>query len=130
MTPTLSNSQTSSTIQGLNLLSGLVTADVVYAQSNASTTDGVNFNFSSSGSFANIFVAGHSEISGNVPKNTKVQIANLGTLYLNRVIKGKNQIKNVMIELTVDQENLLGLPIGLDIRIGYAEASLHSIANP
>jgi hypothetical protein len=130
VTATDSDSQTSSTIQGLNLLSGLVTADVVYAQSNASTNDGLKFNFSTSGVFTNIFVAGHPEITGNVPKNTKVSIANLGTLYLNRVIRTKNEIKNVMIELTVDQDNLFGLPIGLDVKIGYAEASLHSTANP
>ena len=130
VTTTYSDSQTSSTIQGLNLLSGLATADVVYAQSNASTRDGFNFNFSSSGSLTNIFVAGHPEISGHVAKNTQVQIANLGTLYLNRVVRTKHEIKNTMIELTVDQANTLGLPIGLDIKIGYAEASLHSMANP
>jgi hypothetical protein len=125
-----SDSQTSSTIQGLNLLAGLVTADVISAQSDANTTDGVTFNFSSSGSFTNIFVAGHPEITGHVPKNTQVQIANLGTLYLNRVIRTQHDIKNIMVELTVDQANVLGLPIGLDVRIGYAEASLHSKTHP
>jgi len=130
ITSNLSDSHTSSTIQGLNLLAGLVTADVIYAQSDATTSDGVTFDFSSSGSITNIFVAGHPEITGHVAKNTTVQIANLGTLYLNRVIRTKHDIKNIMIELTVDQNNVLGLPIGLDIRIGYAEASLHSTANP
>jgi hypothetical protein len=125
-----SNSQTSSTIQGLNLLSGLVKANVIYAEASGSTADGVTFDFGTAGSFTNIAVAGHPEITDKVPPNTQVNIANLGTLYLNRVIKNKNFIENVMIELTVNQANSLGLPLGLDILIGYAEASLHSETHP
>jgi len=125
-----SNSQTSSTIQGLNLLSGLVTVNVIYAEASGSTADGVNFNFGSAGSFTNIRVAGHPEITDNVMQNTQVKIANLGTLYLNRVIQTGNSIENRMIELNVNQANNLGLPLGLDIMIGYAEASLHSETHP
>ena len=125
-----SNSQTTSTIQGLNLLSGLVTANVIYAEASGSTSDGVNFNFASAGSFTNIAVAGHPEITDNVAPNTQVHIANLGTLYLNKVHRTTNLIENKMIELVVNQNNSLGLPIGLDIVIGYAEASLHSETHP
>jgi hypothetical protein len=125
-----SNSQTSSTIQGLNLLSGLVTANVIYAEASGSTADGVTFNFDSAGSFINIAVAGHPEITDNVMPNTQVKIANLGTLYLNRVHTTNNYIENKMIELVVNQTNTLGLPLGLDIVIGYAEASLHSETHP
>lgn len=125
-----SNSQTSSTVQGLNLLTGLVTADVIFAEADGSTPDGMTFNFSSSGKFTNLAVAGHPEINDNVPPNTQVNIANLGTLYLNRVIQGSNNIENRMIELVVKQNNILGLPIGLDIRIAVAEASLHSKTHP
>lgn len=125
-----SNSQTSSTIQGLNLLSGLVTANAIYAEASGSTADGVNFNFGSAGSFTNISVAGHPEITDSVAPNTQVPILNLGTLYLNRVHTSSNAIDNRMIELIVNQNNSLGLPIGLDIIVGYAEASLHSETHP
>lgn len=128
--PTGSSSQTSSTVQGLNLLAGLVTADVITAQASGSTPDGVTFNFSGGGSFTHIMVAGHPEITDNVAPNTKVTIANLGVLYLNRVITTSNYVENRMIELVINQNNSLGLPIGLDIRIAYAEASLHSITHP
>jgi hypothetical protein len=125
-----SNSQTSSTIQGLSLLSGLITASVINAEADGSTADGVTFNWGSHGSFVNIVVAGHPEITDNVTPNTQVKIANLGTLYLNRVRTGNDFIENRMIELVVNQNNTLGLPLGLDIVIGYAEASLHSETHP
>lgn len=125
-----SNSQTSSTIQALNLLSGLVTADVIFAEASGTTTDGMTFNFSSNGAFTNIAVAGHPEISGYIAPNTQVNIAGLGILYLNRVLKTSDSIENRMIELVVKESNTFGLPIGLDIRVAEAEASLHSKTHP
>jgi hypothetical protein len=130
VTPTAVNSQTSDTIQTINLLSGLVTVNTIQAQASASTPDGVNFTFNSSGSFTNISVAGHPEINDTVPPNTKISIANLGVLYLHRVLQTKNDIAVIMIELNVNQANQYNLPIGADIKIGVAEASLHSITHP
>lgn len=129
VTPTAVNSQTTATIQTINLL-GLITANVIQAQADASTPDGVNFTFSSSGTFTNISVAGHPEITDSVAPNTKITLANLGVLYLHRVIQTKNDISVIMIELSVNHANQFNLPIGADIKIGVAEASLHSITHP
>jgi hypothetical protein len=125
-----SSSETTSDIQKLNLLSSVIKADVIHADALASTGDGVNFNFSSSGSFTHISVAGHTEIHDDVPPNTVVQLAGFGVLYLHRIIQSNNDIQVHMIELVINQNNVLSLPIGTHIVVGYAEASLHSITHP
>ena len=125
-----SHTHSTSQTQAANVLAGFITADVIQAQANASTTDGTNFTFTSSGSFLNLKVQGHPEITDNVAPNTTVSIAGLGTLYLHRVIQGKNTIEVRMIELVVNQQNRFGLPLGADIRVTVAEASLHSINKP
>lgn len=126
----LAEGQTTTKIQSVNVLSSLVRADLIQAQANASTTNGSTFNFSSSGSFVNLSVAGHPAINASVAPNTSVSLAGLGTLYLHRVLKNNNSIEVRMIELIVNQSNTLGLPLGADIRVGVAEASLHSLTHP
>ena len=90
----------------------------------------MNFTFDNAGSFADLSVSGHPEINASVAPNTRISVANLGTLYLHRVIQNPNSVTVVMIELIVNHANTLGLPLGEDIKIGYAEASLHSITHP
>lgn len=127
----LTHGTTTSTVQAANLLSSLVSADVITAVANASTTDGSSFNFDGNGStFLHLAVAGHPEITDNVAENTKISLGGLGTLFLRRVIRTTNSIEVRMIELSITQTNVFGLPIGTDIRIGDAEVSLHSVTHP
>ncbi len=131
VTATAVQSQTSSTVQALNILNGTVKADVIQAGAAAWTTDGVNFSFSDNGSnFTNLQVAGHPEINANVAPNTRVSLSGLGTLWLHRVITTSNYIEVRMIELVVTQQNVLGIQIGTDIRVADASASLHSKTKP
>jgi hypothetical protein len=130
ITASLSSAQTSSTVQSVNFLNGTITANTVQAQANASTTDGSTFNFSQSGSFVNLKVSGHPEITSNVAANTKVTLAGIGTLYLHRVIQGPNSITVRMIEVVLASGNVLGLPTGMDIIVCSSSASLHSPAHP
>lgn len=131
ISPSLATSATTSTVQAINVASSLVTADTVVASASASTTDGKIFNFSHDGSsFLHLAVSGHPEINDNVPPNTMVQIAGLGTLWLYRVIQTTNNIEVRMIELSVNQNNSLGIPVGTDIRVADASASLHSATLP
>jgi hypothetical protein len=124
-------SETTSAVQSAKLLNSLVTADTVKADASATTSDGTTFDFSDSGSsFTHLSVSGHSEIKDNVSANTKVDMAGLGTLWLHRVIKSGNHIEVRMIELVVTQANSLNVPIGSDIRVADAEASLHSQTKP
>ena len=125
VTPTEAAGETTSRVETVNLLNGLVHATVVKADAHAST-DGTNFSFSDSASkFVSLSVAGHPEIGDNVPPNTKLTIAGLGRLYLHRVLTSAHDIEVRMIELVVTQSNSFNLPVGTDVRIGVAEASAH-----
>jgi hypothetical protein len=125
VTSTLASSETSSTVQTVDLVSGLVTADVVTADAHAST-DGSVFTFSDQGTqFANLSVSGHPEITSQVAPNTQVAIAGLGTLWLRREIQTAHSLEVRMIELVVSQDNQYGIPVGADVRIAVAEASAH-----
>jgi hypothetical protein len=134
VTASLSTSETTSTVQNVNLLNGIITASVVHADAKASTTDGTTFNFSEgSGSyFTGLVVQGVAY--ANVAANTKLTITlngkTLGTLYLHRVIQGTNSITVRMIELVIASGNSLGLPTGMDIIVASASASLHSPTHP
>jgi len=134
VTASLSSSETTSTVQNVNLLNGIITASVIHADAKASTTNGTTFNFSEgSGSyFTGLVVQGVAY--ANVAANTKLTITlngkTLGTLYLHRVIQGTNSITVRMIELVIASGNSLGLPTGMDITVASASASLHSPAHP
>jgi hypothetical protein len=130
ITPTLSSSHTTSDIQSVDVLNGTILATVIHAQADASTTDGSTFTFSTAGSsFASLTVAGFPAIDANVPKNTKLTLAGIGTLWLRKETKSANNIEMKMIELTLTQV-FNGLPIGTKIVVGYASASLHSPQHP
>jgi hypothetical protein len=128
--PSEAMSQTSSTVQSVNLLGGLITADTIQDQATGSTTDGKTFTFNGTGSFVNISVSGHPEITDNVAQNTEVELAGIGTLYLYRVLPAANKIEVRMIEVKLAPNNTLGLPTGLDVKVSDAEASLHSTSHP
>jgi hypothetical protein len=114
--------ETTSTIAGLNLVDGLVTADTIKADGHASTLDGgVTFSVSDAGSqFVNLQVAGFPAIGDDVAMNTKVVIAGLGTLWFRHTYVVKNAIAIIMVELFVDQDNSYGIPIGADIQVGVS----------
>jgi hypothetical protein len=124
ISPTAS-SETTSTVESVDLLSGLVSATVVKADAHASS-DGTTAAFSDSGSnLVSLAVAGHPEITASVAPNTQISILGVGSLYLHRVITQPNSIEVRMIELIISSANTLGLPPGLDVRIAVAEASVH-----
>ena len=130
ITASLSSAQTSSSVQSIDLLNGTITADVVQDQASASTTNGTTFNFSQSGSFVNLHVSGHPEITANFTGSATVTLSGIGTLYLHRVIQGTNSITVRMIELVLASGNVLGLPTGMDIIVCSSSASLHSPTHP
>jgi hypothetical protein len=118
---------TTSTVQNLNLLSGLVSANVIRAQTNTFINNSTHYLISGSGQFTSLSVAGHPEINDHVPPNTQVPIAGLGTLYLYRILNNfpaPHSVEVRMVELVVTQTNLYGLPIGLDVIVGDANQQL------
>jgi hypothetical protein len=130
VTASLSSAQTTSTVQSVNLLNGIITASTVRDQASASTTNGTTFNFNQSGSFVSLKVLGHPEITANFTGSTTVTLSGIGTLYLHRVIQGTNSITVRMIEVVLASGNVLGLPTGTDIIVASSSASLHSPAHP
>src|SRR5205823_914421 len=77
ITASLSSSQTTSSVQSVNLLNGTIKADVVQDQASASTMNGTTFNFSQSGSFVNLTVTVNGVVTDytNAGANTTVPLA-------------------------------------------------------
>ena len=114
-----------SSVQSATLLGGLVQSSVVKADAHASKSGGVASVTDTGSSLASLSVVGHPAINAAVPPNTTLAIPGVGTLYLNRIIKGPNSISVRMIELVVIQANSYGLAIGADLQVAVAQASVH-----
>jgi hypothetical protein len=111
---------TTSTAETVNVLSGLVKATGVKAVAHAEF-NGTTYSSNSNGStFLSLIVNG---VPVNPTMNTVIQIQNVGTLYLYRVIKGAKSITVRMIELVLNPGNNRGLPAGTTIRVGMANVS-------
>lgn len=113
-------------VASLNIASGLITAGAVKAQAHA-TKVGNNVVLSDAGSeLLNLNVANLPNVGtgGAIAPNTRVPLAGLGTLWLRRVIKTADTIEVRMVELQVASQNTLGLPVGLNLRLGVANASV------
>jgi hypothetical protein len=114
-----------STVQGVDVATSLVTASLVKADAHASNINGA-LTFSDTGSmFVDLHVTGFPDIGDDVPPNTRLRIAGLGTLWLHRIIQTSNSIEVRMIELIVTEANGFGISIGTDIQVGVASASVH-----
>ncbi len=111
-----------STIQGLNLLSGIVAATVIEANVTAA---GNPPSYTDNSDFLGLTVAGFPGIGDNVPPNTKLSLAGIGTLWLHRRFEFAHQIKVIMVQLIVTvPDNPTGLAPGTTVNVGYAQASV------
>jgi hypothetical protein len=114
-----------STVQGVDVVTSLVTASLVKADAHASNIGGT-LTFSDTGSmFVDLHVTGFPDIGDDVPPNTRLRIAGLGTLWLHRVIQTSNSIEVRMIEVIVTVANGFGISIGTVIQVAVAVASVH-----
>ncbi len=133
LTNPLSKGQMTSQVEGLNLLNGLITANVIFSQVNA-VVNGFGGTFETGvGSFTGLSVAGYPAINDDVPYNTQVSILGLGTLYLKHLISNfpyPDTTEVRMIELVINQSNSYNLPIGADIIISDAQITMIPAAMP
>jgi hypothetical protein len=114
--------ETSSTIEGLNLLSGLVAATVIKADV---TANGNPPSLGDHSSFLDLSVAGFPAIGDNVPPNTKLTLPGIGTLWLHRVIKTSTSIRVIMIQLIVKVKgNPLGLALNTTVDVASAQVGI------
>lgn len=114
--------QVTATVQNLSLLGGMVTATAVDADVTAS---GNPPSFGDKSSFAGLSVAGQPGIGDNVPANTQVPLAGIGTLWLHRVVQTGSSIRVIMIQLDVTvPSNPLGLSPGTVVNVASAQVSI------
>jgi hypothetical protein len=117
-------STSTESVQNITILN-LISVDSVKAEANA-TSIGKDRTFDDTGSAsAGISVLGVPTIPDNVQPNTSYPIQGVGTVYLHRIIQTDHKIEVRMVELVLSAP-VGPLTAGTDIRIGVAEASIHS----
>jgi len=116
--------RTTSTVEAVDLLDGLVTADVITAVTEVSTMGGTPTTSTQGTSFANLHVSGHPEIDASVSANTQVHLSGVGTLWLRRVIQTSKSVEVRMIELIVEETNVYGIEVGTRVRIADSKAGI------
>lgn len=121
--PSLTSSVVAS-VAGVNVLSGLITANTLTASSSASrsTKTGPVTTVDRS-TFLGLKVAGFPVIGDSVPANTKIVVPGLGTVTFRKVTRTTTGIRVVMVEVVLSK--VLGaLPTGSKIEIGVSESSV------
>jgi hypothetical protein len=114
---------TTDTIEAVNLLSSLVSAQAVTASAEATDNAGAITTSDAGSGFVGLSVAGFPGLGDNIPANTQLSLPGIGTLYLHRVIAGPKGIEVRMIELVITS-SLGPLPVGTDIRVAVASARI------
>lgn len=114
----------SSTIQALNLLNGLITADALMAVANTTATDSAVISDADGSTFANLKIAGV-PVAVNVAPNTTVRLPGIGNVTLKKTVTVGNgttasSIVVEMISINVTLANSFGLPVGAQIVVGHA----------
>jgi hypothetical protein len=111
-----------STIEGLNLGSGMVTATGIEADVSGT---GNPATFTDSSQFDNLAVSGFPDLSSNPPANTKLSLPGLGTLWLHKVTTTATTETVIMVQLDVTVAgNPLGLTAGTVVNVGYATVDI------
>ena len=115
--------ETTSSVEGVNLLAGLITADLVKADARAIKV-GNDVTLSDAGSkFVNLVVAGK-RIGNETGPNKAIRIPGLGILWLHQISKNGNSIIIHMLNLEVTQENPFKLKPGSKLQFAVAQAAI------
>ncbi len=111
----------SSTVQNLDVLKGLITANVVQSSVHASGT-ATSVSLADSGSsLANLRIAGQ-PVSANPAPNTTITVGNI-KIVLHQVVRSAKSITVRAIDITVGGSNKYGLPAGSEIQVATSELS-------
>ena len=105
-------------LAGLNVLNGLITADVISAGVVVKKKKSKKVTTRLGSQLLNLTVAGNA-IPVNVPPNTKLDLAGVGTLILNEQVRESwgGYVRALHLTLTTAQ---YGLPVGAEIEVGVA----------
>jgi hypothetical protein len=119
----MATSETTSSVEGVNLLAGLITADLVKADARA-TKVGDTISLSDAGSkFVNLVVAGKL-IGSETGPNQAIPIPGVGILWLHQISRNGRSIQIHMLNLEVSQENPFGLTPGSKLQFAVAQAAI------
>ena len=125
-------SQSSSQVQQLSGLAGLIAADNITAASSTTDQSGTLQVSAAGSSFTNLVVAGD-KIQGTPAPNTKIDLAGLGYVILNEEItttKGSTAKLVVnMIHVFVTEDNTLKIPKGAQIIVANATSDIEIAEN-
>ncbi len=117
--------ETTNTISGIDVLDGLITADVIQAKAQVWKSGQQVLLGTEGSSFVNLRVAGFPAIDDNVAPNTHLTIPGIGSLWLKRIVQHQDRITIRMIELTILEDNPLDLPIGSKVQVSSAYVAAH-----
>ena len=121
-TATTADSETTSTVQNVNLLDGLVQATGIRSVAQASRSGGTTTTSDTGSTFASITVDGQPLVVADIQPNTEIALAGIGTLYLRHTTVTPTSIEVHAIDLVVLQSNTLGLPVGTVVQVAVAKA--------
>jgi hypothetical protein len=127
--PGLATAQSTSVIEHLNVLAGLITADRVTAQV-TSTSDGVTASSVSSSTVSNLRVNGTDYGSTTPVPNTAISIPGVATIILNEQVPSGNGTTGTGLTVNlvrVTLLSLLGAPVG-EIIVAHAASSADTAA--
>jgi len=131
-TDALSQSKEQVSVANVNLFNGLIAAKALSAHSSAAVTqngDNVQGTVEGGLSFVSLTIAGQ-KIPVDVGPNTKINVANLGTVTINKQIKAVQESsssvryhgqRTVGLEIVLDTKRA-GLPVGAVIEVAFTQA--------
>jgi len=118
-----SQAQSSSSVQQVTLLNGLITADLI--TTTAQATFNGSLSASATTSLTNLRIAGVL-IAANPPPNTMINIANVGFVVVNEQTVSLTatmvKIKVNAIDLHITAPNVPGLPVGVSVVVAHSAA--------
>lgn len=114
--------ETTSTVEDVDVLDGLVQADAVVAVARLEA-DLTSLDLEPQGSFVNLRIAGVA-FGDDVPPNTIVPLPGFGYVLLKKQLVVNDRVTTRMIDVRVTEPNTLGLPIGTRIQVGNASVAV------
>ena len=122
--------QTTSTVSGVSLLGGLITAGTLTAEATETAVNKVVTASAAGSSFGNLVIAGV-PVPLNVPPNTIIPLPLVGQVIVNeQEVPANGNGPTVVngLHITVTAPNTLGAPVGTDIVLAHVNATAVPLA--
>jgi len=130
-TATTATTFQTTTISNLNVLGGLITADVIKAAARVDATSSALTQTTAASTLTNLVIAGQ-PIKANVAENTVIPLPGLGSVTVKFVDTGTYGTQAIAVEVemlrvSIDTANSLGLPVGSVLVVGEAFAGYNRV---